>query len=73
MPTYEFVCTDCGAATEVRASIRDREAGLPAPPCGVCGGAALRRLFGAVAVLGGAAAADGGGCACGGACACRGR
>lgn len=73
MPTYEYVCLDCGAGTEVRATVAEKAHGL-APRCGACEGAALRRAFTAVAVVGrqaGAAAPapSGGGC-CGGACGC---
>lgn len=75
MPTYEFVCTDCGAATDVRASIAELDAGLHAP-CATCGSTATRRALSTFAVRGRAsasavaqtAAAPTGGC--GGGCAC---
>ncbi len=73
MPTYEFLCADCGAATQVRAAIRDRDTHLLDLRCDDCGGAALRRLFNSVTVLGSRpAAGEAGGCGCGGGCACRG-
>lgn len=70
MPIYEFSCTDCGARTEVRASFAEHDAGL-APTCPECGGAALRKLLGRVAVhTARVPAIQGGGCCAGGACAC---
>jgi putative FmdB family regulatory protein len=35
-PLYEYQCKDCGEAIEVRASIKDKEAGLvlSCPTCG---------------------------------------
>jgi putative FmdB family regulatory protein len=44
MPLYEFACQDCGARTDVRASVRDLEDGLDAR-CSACGGSSLRRLL----------------------------
>lgn len=35
MPLYDFRCVDCGATFEVRASIKDKEAGLTLI-CPVC-------------------------------------
>ena len=36
MPLYDYECRDCGEAFEVRASIKEREAGLvlACPKCG---------------------------------------
>ena len=70
MPTYDFTCTDCGHATEVRATFSEKDAGL-SPRCATCGGDDLRRLFRPVSVMGSRmpapAPAGGGGC-CGGGC-----
>lgn len=75
MPTYEFVCTDCGAGTDVRSSIAELEAGLSVA-CAACGSASTRRALSTFAVRGrasasaaaSAASAPSGGC--GGGCAC---
>lgn len=40
MPTYEYVCTDCGERIEVFQRISDPRLEV----CGVCGGA-LRKVF----------------------------
>jgi putative FmdB family regulatory protein len=71
MPTYEFVCADCGGRSEVRATVREKQAGLR-HVCGACGGDRLRQAFSAVAVLSrrpAAVQAPGGCCGAGG-CAC---
>ncbi len=70
MPTYEFVCTQCAAATDVRATIAEKQAGLT-PRCDACGGASLRQAFPTVSLPGRerAAVATPAGC-CGGACGC---
>lgn len=78
MPTYEFLCTDCGAGTDVRSSIAELEAGLSVA-CATCGSASTRRALSTFAVRGrasaaatasaaSAASAPSGGCA--GGCAC---
>ncbi len=47
MPTYEYVCTDCGAPLEVVQSIHD-----PAlTECPACSGGRLRKVFGNVGVV----------------------
>ncbi|MDP8977507.1 MAG: hypothetical protein M3N17_02810, partial [Actinomycetota bacterium] len=56
MPTYGYVCTACGAATEVRATIGEKQVGLT-PRCDACDGTDLRRTFQPLAVLGRSAAA----------------
>ena len=67
---YEYVCLDCGATTEVRATLAEKQAGLQVR-CHRCEGAELRRSFTPLATVGAgpapAAGAVGGGC-CGGAC-----
>lgn len=70
LPTYGYVCTACGDATEVRATIREKQAGL-APRCATCGGTDVRRTFAPPAVLGRHPAATGGPACCGaGGCGC---
>jgi putative FmdB family regulatory protein len=75
VPMYEFLCTDCGASTDVFASLAEKEAGLTVT-CGACGGDRTRRALSTVAVRGrasqaaaapSAAPSAGGGC-CGGGC-----
>lgn len=74
MPTYAYICTDCGASTEVRATVAEKDEGLR-PNCPACQGDALRRAFTPIASVGGsravptAAAPAGGGC-CAGGCVC---
>jgi putative FmdB family regulatory protein len=47
MPTYEYVCTDCGTPLEVVQSIHD-----PAlTECPACSGGRLRKVFGNVGVV----------------------
>jgi putative FmdB family regulatory protein len=46
MPTYEYVCTECGDHTEVVRSFAD----APLTTCTVCGGA-LRRVFSPVGIV----------------------
>ena len=46
MPTYEYVCTECGEHTEVVRSFSD----APLTTCTVCGGA-LRRIFSPVGIV----------------------
>jgi putative FmdB family regulatory protein len=76
MPSYEFVCTDCGSRLEVHATMTEKAAGL-APQCLHCeDGGRVRRVFSAVALVGGhrlssGAVSPGGGC-CGGSCGCGG-
>jgi putative FmdB family regulatory protein len=46
MPTYEYVCTECGDRTEVVQSIAD----APLTTCTVCGGQ-LRKVFSPVGIV----------------------
>lgn len=77
MPTYTYLCTDCRATVEVRASVDEKHAGLQ-PACDRCGGTALRRSFQPVAIVAGGAGtstgpaggASGGGACCAAGCAC---
>jgi putative FmdB family regulatory protein len=76
MPLYEFLCTDCGASTDVFASLAQREAGLDVT-CAACGSDRTRRALSTVAIRGRASSsvltgptaspASSGGC-CGGGC-----
>jgi putative FmdB family regulatory protein len=76
MPLYPYLCTDCGAATDVFASLAQMEEGIEVA-CSECGSTATRRALSTIAVRGrgseGALTAakpsggGGGGC-CGGGC-----
>ena len=44
MPTYDYQCKDCGEAFEVRATIKEKEAGLTLA-CPKCGGHETRQLL----------------------------
>jgi putative FmdB family regulatory protein len=46
MPTYEYVCRDCGSHLEVVQSFKD----TPLHTCGTCGGA-LRKVFSAAGII----------------------
>jgi len=46
MPTYEYVCTDCGQHVDVFQGISDESLDT----CGVCGGA-LRKVFHPAGIL----------------------
>lgn len=46
MPTYEYVCRDCGGHLEVVQSFKD----APLSTCGTCGGA-LRKVFSAAGII----------------------
>lgn len=52
MPSYDFVCTDCGAPFEVRISISAYEAG-EGRTCTQCGSTKVERRFTAVNVIAG--------------------
>ena len=71
LPTYGYLCSACGAPTEVRATIGEKRVGL-APRCDACGGTDLRRTYQPLAVLGrrSSAAAAGSGCCGAGGCGC---
>jgi putative FmdB family regulatory protein len=68
MPSYEFVCRECGAAFEVRLSMSAYEAG-EGRRCPECGTDRVERAFTAVNVIAGGR--SGSGPSAGGAC-CRG-
>lgn len=50
MPAYDYVCQDCGATFEVRASMAAYAEGL-SPRCKQCGSEHVARSFSAVSVL----------------------
>jgi len=51
MPTYVFQCLDCQESFDVRASMREKEAGL-APECPRCNGPHVRQLITGTFVVG---------------------
>jgi putative FmdB family regulatory protein len=51
MPTYEYVCTDCGAGIEVEATIAEKEKGLKVT-CPDCGSKKVAQVFGGFSVMG---------------------
>lgn len=51
MPTYEYVCTECGERIEVYATITEKEKGLKIA-CPKCGSTKVVRVFGSVMVMG---------------------
>jgi putative FmdB family regulatory protein len=50
MPIFEFLCTDCGATSEVLIAATDET-----PSCKNCGGANVKKLLSATSSLSGAA------------------
>jgi putative FmdB family regulatory protein len=52
MPTYTYVCEECGAEFEAFASIKKKETGWR-PECPECGSPQTRQTFKAVAVIAG--------------------
>lgn len=48
MPTYEYVCTECGNRVEIVRSMNDVDAG--SVMCEICGGA-LRRVFSPAGIM----------------------
>lgn len=68
MPSYDFVCRDCGERFETRMSISTYETG-EGRICPACGSARVERAFTAVNVITGggssASASAGASCACG--------
>ena len=70
MPSYDFVCKDCGAAFEVRLSMSAYSAG-EGRSCPQCGSRQVDRAFTAVNVIAGSRSGSrglsgGGGCGTGG-------
>lgn len=62
MPTYMYECIHCQEPFEVRASIRDKIAGL-APQCPLCGSQDVKQKVAAVSVVrGGSRSSDTGCC-----------
>ncbi|MEN3187007.1 MAG: zinc ribbon domain-containing protein [Atribacterota bacterium] len=52
MPTYEYVCTECGEKIEIYATISEQEKGLKVT-CPKCGSKKVARVFGNIMVMGG--------------------
>jgi putative FmdB family regulatory protein len=50
MPLYDFQCKDCGEAFEVRATIKEKEAGLELL-CPKCGNPEVRQMLTAARML----------------------
>ena len=50
MPLYDYQCKDCGETFEVRATIKEKEAGLNLV-CAKCGSHEARQLLTAVLML----------------------
>lgn len=59
MPAYDFVCEECQATFEVRATIAEYERGLQLA-CPHCRSATVRRAISSVAVLSGEQQSAGG-------------
>ena len=57
MPSYDFVCQDCGAPFEVRLSMSAYEAG-EGRSCTRCGSTKVERAFTAVNVIAGGRSGD---------------
>ena len=57
MPSYDFVCQDCGAPFEVRLSMSAYEAG-EGRSCTQCGSTKVERAFTAVNVIAGGRSGD---------------
>ena len=68
MPLYDFHCEQCETRFEVRASIKEKQAGLQ-PECPTCHGHAVRQVVTAGLVLhgndGGNISSSGPACGCG--------
>ncbi len=66
MPSYDFVCQDCGSSFEARLSISAYSAG-EGRECPKCGSTNVERTFTAVNVIAGSSSSGGsyGGSSCG--------
>ncbi len=51
MPTYEYVCTECGERIEIYATIAEKEKGLKVS-CPKCGSKKVAQIFGNFMVMG---------------------
>jgi putative FmdB family regulatory protein len=73
MPLYDFHCEQCDTKFEVRASIKEKQAGLQ-PECPTCHSLAARQIVTAGRVLhgsaGGSLSSVGPACGCGGGGCC---
>ncbi len=63
MPTYEYICQDCGKPFDVRASMSAYAEGLE-PACPECGSKATERRFSSVNVMRGSGRSQGSASAC---------
>lgn len=45
MPTYEYVCTECGTKIETKATMSEKESGLKVS-CPKCGSKKVAQVFG---------------------------
>ena len=70
MPTYEYLCKECGYYFDVKATIKEKEEGFKIH-CEQCGSENLNQVFGGFDIIGGQAvnvkSRDSGGGCCGGA------
>jgi putative FmdB family regulatory protein len=64
VPSYAYVCQDCGSPFTIRVSIAEYSKGVR-PRCTECGSTNAVRSLGTVNVLTGSRATGGGGAACG--------
>lgn len=50
MPVYEYVCLECKAKREIRATLKEKEEGLK-PVCNSCGSDKMSQYFGNMKVV----------------------
>lgn len=50
MPIYEYLCTQCGERTEIKASVAEKEKGLKVA-CPRCGSKKMAQVFGGFITL----------------------
>lgn len=65
MPTYDYVCQDCGQRFDVRMSISAYSEGAK-PNCAACGSTNVARGYSTVTVLTGSRGSGGSACGTGG-------
>lgn len=72
MPTYEYICTNCGQKFEIKASMSEKGKGLKTT-CPTCGGTQAQQVLSSVAVKsssGGGGKSKGSSGGCGPGCGC---
>ena len=70
MPVYEYKCQDCGAKTDVKASIEEKSKGLNVR-CEACESSNTRQVFAGIDILSQTRdSSDRGGCCGGDDCCC---